>query len=185
MPSFCAVLNCSNRAGKEKDKFSYRFLSNFQEIFKGQKARKNKSKNQKNAFCLSFIGFSTQNSQYAANTYSILTNSNRTSIAMSESSARISKFYDPTDFEHKFHETRIEYCLSIGFELGSPLQRTYSHNHFTMFSLQCDGESYISIFKALKQSWRPFTSLKLCKCSKNPHSVSKFIYQVDRTNIRD
>ena len=32
MSSFCAVLDCSNRAGKEKDKFSYRFLSNFQEI---------------------------------------------------------------------------------------------------------------------------------------------------------
>ena len=39
---------------------------------------------------------------------------------VSESSTRFSKFYDPTDSEHKFHKTRIEYCLSIGFELGSP-----------------------------------------------------------------
>ena len=35
-----------------------------------------------------------------------------------ESSTRISKFYDPTDSEHKFHKTRIENWLSIGFELG-------------------------------------------------------------------
>ena len=27
MPSFCAVLNCSNRADREKDKSNYRFLS--------------------------------------------------------------------------------------------------------------------------------------------------------------
>ena len=37
-----------------------------------------------------------------------------------ESSTRISKFYDPTDSEHKFHKTRVENWLSVGFELGSP-----------------------------------------------------------------
>ena len=39
---------------------------------------------------------------------------------VSEYSTRFSKFYDPGDSEHKFHKTRIEYCLSIDFELGSP-----------------------------------------------------------------
>ena len=39
---------------------------------------------------------------------------------VSEASARISKFYDPTDSECKFHKTRTEYCLSIDCELGPP-----------------------------------------------------------------
>ena len=39
---------------------------------------------------------------------------------MSESSTRISKFYNPTDSEHKLHKTRIENWLSIGFELEFP-----------------------------------------------------------------
>ena len=34
---------------------------------------------------------------------------------VSEPSTRISKFYDPTDSEHKFHKARIENWLSIGF----------------------------------------------------------------------
>ena len=62
-------------------------------------------------------------------------------LPVSESSTRISKFYDPTDSEHKFHKMRIENSLSIGFELGSPSLRIYSHNHYTMFNLQCDWES--------------------------------------------
>ena len=39
---------------------------------------------------------------------------------VSESSTRISNFYDPTDSKYKFHKTRIENWLTIGFELGSP-----------------------------------------------------------------
>ena len=59
-----------------------------------------------------------------------------------ESSTRISKFYDPTaDCEHKFHKMMIENWLSIGLELQSPWLGTYSHNHYTMFNLQYDGES--------------------------------------------
>ena len=38
----------------------------------------------------------------------------------SESSTGISKFYNPTDSEHKLHKTRIENWLSIGFELEFP-----------------------------------------------------------------
>ena len=59
---------------------------------------------------------------------------------VSESSTRISKFYNPTDSEHKLHKTRIENWLSIGFELEFWLG-TYSHNHYTMFNLQDDRES--------------------------------------------
>ena len=105
MPGFCAVFNCSNLADREKDRSIHRFplivknngkeglklsklrreksivSSNFQEIFNWEKARKNKSKNQNNNFCLPLIGFFTQSSQYQiwkANTYSIVTNGNLT-----------------------------------------------------------------------------------------------------------
>ena len=95
MLSFCAVCNCSNCAAREKDKSNYRFPkkiwnfrkwegkngSNFQERFNWEKAAKNKSKNQNNAFCFSFISFFTWSSQHQilkANTYSVLTNGNRT-----------------------------------------------------------------------------------------------------------
>ena len=147
MQSFCAVPKCSNRADREKNKSDYRFpsivknkgkeglelskvrrekvvSSNFQERFNWEKARKNKNEN--NAFCLHLIGFFTQSLQYQiwnVNTYSILTVI-QLGPPVSESSTRISKFHDPTDSEHKFHRTRIENWLSIGFKLGSPWQRT-------------------------------------------------------------
>ena len=35
-------------------------------------------------------------------------------------STRISKFYDPTDSEHKFNKTRNKNWQSIGFEVESP-----------------------------------------------------------------
>ena len=41
-------------------------------------------------------------------------------LPVSESLTKISKFYDPTDSKYKFHKTRIENLLTIGFELGSP-----------------------------------------------------------------
>ena len=53
---------------------------------------------------------------------------------------QISKFYNPTDSEHKLHKTRIENWVSIGFELESSWLGTYSHNHYTIFSLEHDGE---------------------------------------------
>ena len=46
MPSFCAVLNCSNRADREKDKSNYRFPSivknNGKEGLKLSKVRREK-----------------------------------------------------------------------------------------------------------------------------------------------
>ena len=105
---------------------------------------------------------------------------------MSESSTSISKFYEPPDSDHKFHKTRIENWLSIGFELGFPWQRTYCYNHYTMFNTQDDREGvlnfYISISKVLEQSWRAFTSLKLCKCSQNPHPVYRQHQTPTKTN---
>ena len=49
--------------------------------FRKLEGKARKSTNENNAICLSFIGFFTQSSQYQilkANTYSILTNGNRT-----------------------------------------------------------------------------------------------------------
>ena len=39
---------------------------------------------------------------------------------MLESLTRITKFYDPSDSEHKFHKTMMGNLLSIDLELGSP-----------------------------------------------------------------
>ena len=50
--------------------------------------------------------------------YSILTNSNQTWTA-SVGALKLDlelKFYDPSDSEHKFHKTRIENWLSMGFD---------------------------------------------------------------------
>ena len=52
----------------------------------------------------------------------------------SESPAKISKFYNPTNSEHKIHKTRIQNWLSIFFEQEYPWQRNYSHNHYTMLT---------------------------------------------------
>ena len=142
MLRFCAVFNCSNRADKEKDKSNYCFssivknngkeglklskvrkmvTSNFQEKINRDKARKNKNKNQNNAFCLPLIGFFTQSRTWAASSWT---------------ATWISKFYDPTDSEHKFHKIKIENWLSTGFEMEYPWLGTYSQNHYTMFNLQ-------------------------------------------------
>ena len=50
-----------------------------------------------------------------------------------ESSARVSKFYAPTDSKHKFDKTEMENWLPIGYNLGSPWLGTRSHNHYAMF----------------------------------------------------
>ena len=100
-------------------------------------------------------------------------------------STRISKFYELIDSEHKFLKTRIENWLSIGFEVGFFWLRIYCHNHYTMLNIWHEVwwrvlNFYIPIFKVLwqpwrllGQSWRPFTFLKLCKRSQNPHPASR------------
>ena len=60
--------------------------------------------------------FSTESSQYQnwkANKYSILT-VNELEPSVLESSARISKFYAATDFEHKFNNMEIKNWLPMG-----------------------------------------------------------------------
>ena len=69
---------------------------------------------------------------------------------VSESSARICEFYDPTNSKHKIHKTRIENWLPIGFELGFPWLRAYSHNRYTIFNLQYDGESQTFLYPSSK-----------------------------------
>ena len=64
---------------------------------------------------------STQSLQYQdwkANKHSILT-VNELVPSVLESSTRISKFYAPTDSEHKLHKTEIENWLLIGCNLRS------------------------------------------------------------------
>ena len=90
-----------------------------------------------------------------------------------ESSIRISKFYNPTHSELKFHKARIENWLSIGFELGSPWLRTINARPYSTYSVKGSLKVFILIFTVLEQSWRPFASLKLCKCSQNPHPASR------------
>ena len=60
---------------------------------------------------------------------------------VSVSSTKISKFYDPTDSEHQFHEMWIKNLQSIGVELWSSWLGNYSQNHFNIFNLQYDGEA--------------------------------------------
>ena len=48
---------------------------------------------------------------------------------MSESSSKISKFYVPTDSEHKLNKTRIENWPPIEFKLGFPWLRIRRYNH--------------------------------------------------------
>ena len=76
------------------------------------------------------LRFSTQSSQYQnweANKYSILT-VNELGPPLLESSAKISKFYAPTDSEHKLNKTEIENWLPIGYNLWSSWLGTRSHN---------------------------------------------------------
>ena len=116
--------------------------SNFQESINWEKASKNKIKNHNNNFYFTFFGFFTQSSQYQIwkrNTYSILTNGNRICTASVGVLSKDFKVLWPTDSEHKLHKTRIENRLSIAFDLGSPWLGTYSHNHYTISTLQYDG----------------------------------------------
>ena len=92
---------------------------------------------------------------------------------MLESSIRISKFYNLTHSEVKFHKARIENWLSIGFELGSPWLKTVNTTPYSTYSVKGCLKVFILIFTVLEQSWRPFTSLTLCKCSQNLHPASR------------
>ena len=40
---------------------------------------------------------------------------------------------------------------------------------------------YIPIYKVLEQTWKYFTSLKLCKCSQIPHSLPRIVSTPNRT----
>ena len=136
--------------------------SNFQKRLNRENFRQ--SKNENNIFCLLF--FSLQYQIWKANTYSILTNDNQiwtTSVG------------DLTDSEHKFHITRIEIWASISFELGFAWQRTYYHNNYTCSTCSSMMGSLKLLYTHLQSpvTMRPFTSVRLCKCSQNPHPASR------------
>ena len=44
-------------------------------------------------------------------------------------------------------------------------------------------KNYISIHKVLEQTWRHFTSLKLCKCSQIPHSSPRVTSTTNRNTL--
>ena len=80
--------------------------------------------------------FSTQNSQYqnwkATESFSLTVI--EVGPPVLQSSIRISRFYIPTDSEHRFNKTRMEHWLPIGFRVGTSWWKTCSHNHYAMFS---------------------------------------------------
>ena len=140
MPSFCVVLNCSNRVDREKNKSNYHFSSIVKnngkeglklsklrrekwlaEIFREDVTEKKLEKTRIKIMLSSFLSsvFTHKYQIWKANTYSILTVI-ELGLPVLESSTRISKFYNPTNSEPKFRKTRIEDCLCIGFHLGSP-----------------------------------------------------------------
>ena len=79
-----------------------------------------------------FFPHSLQYQNWKVNKYSILT-VNELGPPVLESSARISKFYAPTDSEHKFNKREIKNRLPIECNLGSSWLGTCSDNHYTMF----------------------------------------------------
>ena len=80
--------------------------------------------------------FSTQNSQYqnwkASKSFSLTVI--EVGRPVLQSSFRISRFYIPTDSEHRFNKTRMEHWLPIGFRVGTSWLETCSHNHYAVFS---------------------------------------------------
>ena len=84
---------------------------------------------------------SSKNQNWKTNKYSILTVI-EPGPPMLEPSARILKFYAPTESEHKFLKTGIKNWLPIRFNVGSFWLRTRSHNHYTIFNRQWGGFIY-------------------------------------------
>ena len=118
IPSFCAVFSCSNCADREKDKPNHRFSSIGSEGLKLSKVRRKnwlaqifrkdlterkleRTRIRNNVFSHKVYVIGLEK----ASTYSVLAVIELGS-PVSESSPRISKFYDHTDSEHKFNERK-------------------------------------------------------------------------------
>ena len=166
MLSFCAVFNCSNRAGKEKDKSNYCLPSivkkkvakktwNFQKWekkksgqlkfsgFNWEKARKNKKiiKIMLSASLSSVFSHQIHNIRFEKQIYILSLSGNWTwtdSVAVIHLNL---KDLWPHWFWTQISFKKIKNWLSIGFELESPWLGTYFHNHYIMLNLQYDGES--------------------------------------------
>ena len=166
MLSFCAAFNCLNRAEKEKDKTNYRFPSIvksngkeglkllkvrmeekwlaqiFRKYWTGTKLERTRtrikimlSSSLSSVFLQKFRNIRFERQIRILSSITVL----ELGPSVMQSFTWIQKFYDPT--EDKFHKAKSENWLSISFELEFSWLGTYSHNHYTMFNLQCDGES--------------------------------------------
>ena len=145
--------------------------------FNWDRAWKNKNKNQNNAFCLPLISFFTQSSQYQiwkANSYSNLTNGNRT---WTTSAAVIHLNLKPhlnletpliLNINFIKEKSKISYPYVSNWNLPD-LYLTYSHNHCTMFNFQYDGEPWNnSGDHSLPLNW-------LCNCTQNPYQKPRVV----------
>ena len=166
MPSFSAVLNYSNCANREKDKSNYHFPSTVKnngkkglkhskvrrENWLGQTFRRDLTERMLERTIIKIILSTSPSSAFSHKVHNIRFEKQTCILSqlmipielgppVSKSSTKISKFYDSTDSENKFHKTRIKNWLSIDFEMGSPWLRTYSFNHYTIFNIQYNGDS--------------------------------------------
>ena len=130
--TYCVDLNPGWKKMRLKLVLNKTFCTNPQPLTHRQVKQRQRTKLIKQSFLhpsFSPHRFSTQSLQcqnWNANKYSILT-VNELGPPVLESSARISKFYAPTDSEHKFNKTEIENWLPIGYNLGSSWLGTRSH----------------------------------------------------------
>ena len=133
MPKFCAVLNCSNRVDREKDKSYYRFLSivknNDKKSLKHSKVRRERwlaqffregltermlerarIKRMLSVSHSSAFSHKVHNTRFEKQIRIIpsLMAPIELGPPVLKYSTRISKFYDPNDSEHKFDKTRIK-----------------------------------------------------------------------------
>ena len=95
-------------------------------------------------------------------------------LPVSESSIRILKFYDP--LIQNTNLIKRESKLTIyRFRTGVPLILNLQSwpLHLVQLTVWDVLNFHIPIYKVLEQSWRNLTSLKMCKCSQNPHPASR------------
>ena len=116
-----------------------------------------------------------QYQNWNANKYSILT-LNELGPPVLESSARTSRFYPPTDSEHKLNKTEIENLLSIGYNLGTTLETFHlpetvqvlsspTRKHYTHAKLR-----HLACDRSKKKLSNPWGSKKNLGIISLPHS---------------
>ena len=146
---------------------------NSQEVFNWENARK--SKNENNAFCLPYIRFFffAQSSQYQiwkANAYSILTNGNRTCTQLGSQSFMVQLILNINFIKRK---SKIGYPWVSNWDSPNWKLTVITTTPWSTYSMMGSLKLLYTFLQVLEQSWRPFISLKLCKCSQNPNPASR------------